>query len=288
MRYQKDYVYQEIKVNSLDEIYCVIDEYKKFYKLPRSRENGKEPLLNVFYRGQSDKQWHISPSLLRSDLNESDQIASYSLKEGLSLFGMIAYIQHHYTGTRFIDFTMNPDVAIYFACSENSNKDGAVFIYSYDLHKEEWYTSIVLSELAQIPTNDIITIEYLSNIILDKHPEFYEKFQSITDLDGAIVSFLDHGFMAMPDKNSKHEIIRLQRQEGCFFVCGVKFVDGKINRVLSGAGKNRIYPHSATVPNSLINGCSLVKLIIPKECKKSMLQQVQDKGFTHDYLFPND
>lgn len=288
MGYKKDYVYQEIKFASLDEIYCVIDEYKKFYKLPRSRRNGEESFLNVFYRGQSDKQWDISPSLLRSDLNGSDQIISYSLKEGLSLFGMIAYIQHHYTGTRFIDFTINPDVAIYFACSENSDKDGAIFIYSYDSHKEEWYTSIVLSELTQIPTNDIITIEDLSNVILERHPELYERFQSKTDLNGAIVSFLDHGFMALPDENTIHEIIRLQRQEGCFFVCGVKFVDEKINRFLSAAGKNRIYPHSAVVPDSLIKGCSLVKLIIPKECKESMLQQVQEKGFTRDYLFPND
>ena len=288
MGYQKDYLYQEITVASLDEIYRAIGEYKEFYQLPRPGRNGDDPLLNVFYRGQSNKQWDISPSLERSKVNEADQITAYSLEDGLSLFGMIAYIQHNYTGTRFIDFTMNPDVAIYFACSENSDKDGAVFIYSYDPHKEEWYTAIVLSELTQIPTNDIITIEDLSTVILRKHPEFHEKFQSITDLNGAIVSFLDHGFMALPDENSKQGNIRLQRQEGCFFVCGVKFVDEEINRFFSRAGENRFYPHSAVVPDSLINGHTLVKLIIPKDCKEEMLKQVYAKGIIQDYLFPKE
>lgn len=51
----------------------------------------------------------------------------------MNLFDTIAYIQHYQTGTRFIDFTTDKDVALYFACSENMDKDGALFMWCLDV-----------------------------------------------------------------------------------------------------------------------------------------------------------
>ena len=104
MGYQCIDMYQEITISSLDEIYQIIQEYKKYYNLPRPGLSKESPCLNGFYRGQSNFEWDISPSLLRSNIEEADLISTFSPKETMSLFGTIAYIQHHYQSTRFIDF----------------------------------------------------------------------------------------------------------------------------------------------------------------------------------------
>ena len=288
MGYQCIDMYQEITISSLDEIYQIIQEYKKYYNLPRPGLSKESPCLNGFYRGQSNFEWDISPSLWRSNIEEADLISTFSPKETMSLFETIAYIQHHYQSTRFIDFTSNPDVAIYFACSGNDDKNGALYIYDYAPHKSEWYTAAILSELTRIQTKDEISVQDFSYEVLKYHPDFKERFSTIEELNGAIISFLDHGFMVLPDKDSYEKNIRLQRQEGCFYVCGVKFSKTltSTDRWFSRAGNNKFSPHSAVVPDDLKNGHSLVKLIIPKECKPDMLQRLALKGITQDYLLP--
>lgn len=286
--YKKIDQYQEIHVATLEEIYTTIIEYNKFRNLPRHAFTEDGPLLQGFYRGQSNSEWDITPSLLRSKTSEPQMLKKFSPNIKMSLFGTIAYIQHHQTGTRFIDFTTNPDVAIFFACLDSDDTDGAVYLYDYAPHQAEWYTSIVISELAQIESNDKITVQYLAKQVLKNNPDLINRFSSIEELNGGIISFLDHGFMVLPDNESLHENLRLKRQQGCFFVCGVEFEPELIStdRWFSRAGKNQFYPHSATVPSDLRNGHTLVKIIIAKECKQNILKHLESKGITYDYLLP--
>lgn len=286
--YRKVNQYQEIHVTTLEEIYNIIIEYNKLYNLPRHDFIKDGSMLQGFYRGQSNSEWDIAPSLLRSKMSEPQILKKYNPNTKMSLFGTIAYIQHHQTGTRFIDFTTNPDVAIFFACLNSNNTDGAVFLYNYVPHQAEWYTSIVLSELAQLENNNKITVQYLAEQVLKNNPDLNNRFSSIEELNGGIISFLDHGFMVLPDSENLHNNLRLKRQQGCFFVCGVKFEPEltPTNRWFSCAGKNQFYPHSAIVPSDLKNGHSLVKIIIAKEYKQGILQYLESKGITYDYLLP--
>ncbi len=288
MGYQCIDTYQEVIVSSIEEIYLIIQKYKAFRNLPRPGFNDKGPYLDAFYRGQSNSEWDITPSLVRSNIEEEKLLETYAPKETMSLFGTIAYIQHHYQSTRFIDFTMNPDVAIYFACSANNDKNGAFYIYDYVPHKAEWYTAVILSELTRIQTENEISVQDFSDEILRYHPEFRNRFSSIEELNGAVISFLDHGFMVLPDKESYDKNIRLQRQEGCFYVCGVEFSKALVsaNRWFSRAGNNKFKPHSAIVPDELKNGHTLVKIIIPSNVKTQFLYQLSLKGITQEYLFP--
>ena len=288
MEYQYIDMYQEILISSLEEIYQIIQEYKKFYNLPRPGLSAESPELNCFYRGQSNCEWDISPSLLRSKVEEPALLSTFAPKENLSLFGTIAYIQHHHQSTRFIDFTTNPDVAIYFACSDNNDKDGALYIYNYAPHRSEWYTAAILSELTRIQTKDAISVQEFSYEILRYHPEFKERFSAIEDLNGTIMSFLDHGFMVLADKDSYAKNIRLQRQSGCFYVCGVQFSKTLVSSDYwrSQAGKNKFFPHSAVVPEDLKHGHTLRKLLIPQNIKSDVLFALALKGITKDYLLP--
>ncbi|OUQ44591.1 hypothetical protein B5E64_13610 [Drancourtella sp. An12] len=289
MNYQCINIYQEVTVSSIEEIYDTIKRYIKFHNFSYPNLIDEEPRTYTFFRGQSNSAWDITPSLIRSNIKESKLLEIYMPpKENLSLFGTIAYIQHYHQSTRFIDFTFNPDIAIYFACSGHNDKNGALYIYPYLPHKAEWYTATVLSELTHIQGKDEISVQDFSQIILQSHPEFRERFLNIEDLNGAIISFLDHGFMVLPDSSSYHNNVRLQRQQGCFYVCGVEFSKPltPTNRWFSQAGKNKFNPHSAVTPDELRNGDFLVKIIIPKDIKPQFLYQLSSKGITESFLFP--
>ena len=290
MGFQHSGDYQEITVTSTEEIHQVIQDHKAYYALPRPIASKKEQSLTMFYRGQSDRDWDITSSLSRANVQEEELLehTPLAMPKGMDLFGTIAYIQHYSPGTRFIDFTTDPNVAIYFACSGNEDKDGALYIYTYAPHKADWYSAMVLSELVRVQ-DDELTVQGFSEKLLEEYPELKARFPDTEDLNGAIVSFLDHGFMALPDNESYAFNLRMQRQRGCFYVCGVEFLEPLTStaRWFSRAGNNRFKPHSAVVPRELKNGHTLVKLIIPSYVKPALLQQLSLCGITEEFLLPD-
>lgn len=290
--YKKKYEYQEIHVNSLEDINEIITDYNCFYNLPRqgiSAADDPSVCLQTFFRGQSDESWKIRASIEGAKEQEYQILTDFGAMHDESLFDLIAYIQHYRTGTRFIDFTTDKDVALYFACSENMDKDGALYMWCYEPHKAEWYTACVLTELAQIKNDSTMSVQELSEMILRKYPKINDIFEETIDLNTAIVSFLDHGFMAVPPETAKENNLRLKRQNGCFYVCGVKFerpLDG-MSRISSHAGYNMFYPHSVQIPEGLRNGNALVKIVICKKLKVKILGYLEKKGITKEYLLPD-
>lgn len=94
------------------------------------------------YRGQSDKDWKLIPKAGRDAFkNVSDLVifehwkrrATFHLeKENYSDWELLSIAQHTGLPTRLLDWTYNPLVAIFFAASENFEKDGALYIYKND------------------------------------------------------------------------------------------------------------------------------------------------------------
>lgn len=288
MQYKKINRYQEIRVSSIDEIYDTIDAYEEFYK---HKDTGSEEKIKCFYRGQSNYKWNIEPSLSRAKLDEYRILKKHKPKKDMSLFAIIAYIQHYpkaNTGTRFIDFSFNPKVSLYFACVDDSNTDGALFLYSYAPHEVSWFTSKVIVELAEINGDEKISVKNFSKKLKTKYPEFKTQFCKENELEMHIMSFLDQGFMVLPDKECLENNLRAFRQEGCFFVSGVKFEKEIMpsNRFGNKAGYNEFFPHTVTPSSSWEKEGSLVKLIIPKEFKEEIIKKLNSEGITHSFLFP--
>lgn len=290
--YEKKYEYQEIHVNTLEDINEIIADYNSFYNLPRpgiSATDDPTVYLQTFFRGQSDESWKIRASIEGAKEQENEILADFGSMHDENSFDLIAYVQHYRTGTRFIDFTTDKDVALYFACSENKDKDGALFMWCYSPHKAEWYTASVLAEVAQISNDFKMSVQELSEMILRKSPKIKDVFRGPIELNTAIVSFLDHGFMAVPPESAQNNNLRLKRQNGCFYVCGVKFerpLDG-MARISSHAGYNMFYPHSVQIPEGLRNGKALVKMVICKELKEEIINYLEKKGITKEYLLPD-
>lgn len=303
MKYERKNEYQAIKIESIDEIYGIISEYNNFWSSPR-KECGEE--VRTFYRGQSNSRWSIQPSLLRSGKKECEVIAESS-DYNRSLFELISRIQHYKTGTRFIDFSTDPDVAMFFACSENSNSDGALFLQLFLCHEPDWYTTCAVCELSKIPENKISVKEFAERLI-DSDRRFAERFSDTEQLSFALMSFLEYGIPVVPSEKETETNARMRNQKGCFFICGVDFVpkleeNQEFRRLLSYSSKNAFKPHSAVVPDSLIvplnaekqdrayplkSGNGLVKIVITRELKKDILSYLsKEKNITREYLFPD-
>nr|DAW39298.1 MAG TPA: This domain contains a conserved N-terminal (F/Y)RG motif [Caudoviricetes sp.] len=296
MKYERDIKYQEIRVDSIEEIYDIISEYNDFYELPRA-VCGES--LQSFYRGQKDSAWNILPSLSRAEKGETEIISEYLRKDELkniTLFELIAHIQHYHDeeiGTRFIDFSTDPNIALYFACSnsESSDTDGALFIQSFACHEPAWYTVKVICELALISDEEITVKEFAERLMSDYSFD-RNRFRNIDELCLGIVSFLDYGIPVVPDERALDDNIRLKRQKGCFFICGTGFKTNFENnpcmRFLNQCSKCVFEPKKAVVPEVLNDGNCLVKIIIPKELKQEIRLHLKECfGITENYLFPD-
>lgn len=89
----------------------------------------------IIYRGMSDKDWKLLPTLGRyNDLSEGQE---YNLVHNLlslrpeafvnlnSNFEILSKMQHYELPTRLLDFTTNPLIALFFACNDLINKKDA-------------------------------------------------------------------------------------------------------------------------------------------------------------------
>lgn len=103
------------------------------------------------FRGQADSQWRMLPSLARYLAGVTNEKAVDALEDQLEreFFAQahpysslatairhgdaawterLALMQHHGVPTRLLDWTISPMVAAYFACANESSRDGAVFV----------------------------------------------------------------------------------------------------------------------------------------------------------------
>lgn len=205
------------KVDHVQQLFGLISEYPDGVKL--------HP--NFLFRGQAKTEWSLQPSFTRlaNKLGlrrkkalqlERESINRFSISgsallplektmdlsfarfkssdgRGMDFIGWLSLMQHFSAPTRNLDWSISPWVALYFACFEEENCDGALWIA--DFLKVDEYNK--------------------------KHyPKLYENFTAlITDPDAeAIIAFS----MAF---NSNE---RIEAQQGRFSVCTNPLVDHKV------------------------------------------------------------
>ena len=106
--------------------------------------------ISYAFRGQSDSQWQLEPSLLRhlKNRNLSEEESLQIEKNALDDFRSQAHLylspteqsatvdtvswwtvmQHHGAPTRLLDWSLSIYVAAYFAVTDNLDKDGAIWL----------------------------------------------------------------------------------------------------------------------------------------------------------------
>jgi len=126
----------------------VIDRLGKYFDVFNSLLRKGE---TFWFRGHGDFTWSLTPSALRfkkeSDRNKALQLVSdfkrfaeMKLERPPADDAELKWVQlarHYGLPTRLLDWTRNAAVALYFACYEKPEKDGAVYVLNpVDLNRE--------------------------------------------------------------------------------------------------------------------------------------------------------
>jgi hypothetical protein len=218
-----------------------------------------------FFRGHSNKDYIIKPSLGRNDKNFKDwlfementddisemqrksvglqQYEWWSLsefkakktpfhRENLNYFDLMILAQHHGLRTRLLDVTTNPLVALYFAC-ENDNVDGQLICF-----KKEW------SKIKVIKTG---VNDEIPNLFANEIRGFLHFIRSVDNYTFILPSHLSE---------------RIISQNGCFIMFKQPLLE--INE-----------------------SENILKINIPKERKAIIRGELKKLGFTKSKIYPD-
>lgn len=153
-------------IKSLSDYIRLVTSISSIYKSSYSK--------TVIFRGISDSQYDLVPGLARLkkvyEDTEFDLINDFLTRRpdafnGLSDFDILAKMQHYGLPTRLLDFSLNPLVALYFACESNITKHGRILCHNTYLQND---TSIVANEICSAAVrkdfdNCYTVDEYLCN-----------------------------------------------------------------------------------------------------------------------------
>lgn len=278
---------EKITINNVDDLYKIEREKREYFHIVDSELYKNS--LTLFFRGQADYSWELKPSIMRQEgLHEWEELIDYDPNIE-NLLTYIAKCQHYGKKTRFLDFSTDINVALFFACNQDNDKDGSLFICPYVPRKMVWIDSFIISELSLL--KEEISLKDFSENLMKKYTTFKSHYEDITELCTYIVSWLNHGFVVLPDKDEYEKMKeynkRIYNQKGAFFVCGnrTKKPLDSWSRISSHAGDNVIIPEINDVPDTIQSSRFVTNIKIPSELKSSILDSLNKKGINEDYLY---
>lgn len=260
-----------------------------------------------FYRGHSDKEWRLLPSIYRQymlsfeeDLvNEFIRRCPGEFEDTHGLFNVLAKMQHYGLHTRLLDVTQNPAVALYFACFDKWDKDGEIFIF-----KEH------LDDLPNNAVLNIITEFYIrnrdegGNYSIKSYYDHMFQLHSKRDIDRAFY-YITNGYYCFarpriiserilrqagsfmffvdevcPQPNcDNHKCIRKQRNE-----CEKDNIPKKLEDKVEIIGVKRCLKDITDL--HIVNEQYGNRYIIQAKDKEKIISELQTIGITKAFLFP--
>lgn len=239
--------------------------------------------MRSVYRGHGDKTWRLEPSGLRSIKrirNERLYLKEFRRQlpnetDGLDLFDILVKAQHYGVPTRLLDFTLNPLVALYFACTSEPNKDGAVICLTNQglLSQEDLSVQTLMHYIFKLK-HGLYWDDRFNNLLynsLAKDPDIYHYFTTETLIK--ILSSETPLFVAARLTNS-----RIQVQDGVFALFNTPLSENfrtDTSNAFEAASEFKIDQKER-----------LKEISIPHTAKLVVLRQLDLIGINDAYLFP--
>ena len=250
--------------------------------------------IKFFYRGECSL-YNLLPSIFRYKNNIDENLI---LKKIISLDSnefqnlnnceILTKLQHYGCPTRLLDITLNPLVALYFACKDEMNNDGYVYVFfTLDkniLTKNNDRTTILtcIPFLEEKNKNDLFEFcvkelnlnhekswknKELPNNTCTNH--LYHLIEKETPFEKRIrIVHLFQNFFLMPPYNNT----RIERQNGAFIIAGLQ---------------NNTFNNQKYIFSELIKNDILFKFKIPKGKKAPILKALDKLGINEQFLFPD-
>lgn len=235
----------------------------------------------ILFRGQGDKDFDVEPSLFHQNLirKESELIRELTLQAPEdftgkdSIFEKMIKMQHYGLPTRLLDMTLNPLVALYFACKDDTckKKDGEILILLEYLEQPDSERVKWLCELSEYNDNDEIAfLEFLyqRNFIKEVNDAGNVKI---------IENYLGNKYLAVASPRNNE---RIKRQYGAFLLFGIDLAK-QGNYYTKEKFKIKTELAQKSIKSNIMQN-----IIIEAHLKEQILKELDYIGINKGFLFP--
>ncbi|MBW4191553.1 FRG domain-containing protein [Enterobacter bugandensis] len=247
------------------------------------------PKYTRCYRGQSNTLWSLRPSVMRGlRANAERQIFSELMVESPTefngdrlMFDKLVRAQHYGLPTRLLDVSLNPLVALYFACNEETHHDanGAVHLLDFEEKRVRFSDSDTISlicNLARLTDAEKKEIKQKYKEIKSWNDSVREDFRKLDPMkrlyqfirvekpyftDSIIPSDMFRYQFVYPAKTNR----RVIAQSGAFLVAGLLDYNS---------------------PGRTQKGFTASKIVIPADAKIHILKELDVLNINSRTMFP--